>query len=708
MKNLSLHALIAIARRKGLDFSIDQLLQEFDQQNLQPADIVRAAKSIGLYSTVKEVDSLQIGDLGAVFPLLCFLKHGDAGILAGVVGTGSDRRFALINPQTGQLRELPLIEFDALYAGKALLLKAASDERDPSEKFSLRWFIPQILKQKKAFGQIALATLALGLVGLGVPLFTQQVIDKVLVHQNMATLVVLTIAVSLAIVFEVAFEAIRTYLQNAAVRKIDLRLNLDTFKHLLNLPIEYFETRAAGLIVRQLQQVTVIRGFLTGSIFFTALECVMFIIFLPILMIYSIELTLVVIAFSVLMAALTYSLVGPFRRRLEKTAAIESQRQGMLVESVHGVRTVKALALERVQHKAWEGMSANVMNLAFGVLQISMVANGLTSLLQRFMTVGIIVVGSFLVLDGALSLGMLIGFQMLSARITGPIGMLVGLIHEYQQIAVATGMVADFMDKPQEMQGKNGVRSKIRGSITFDGLGFRYPSASTKALDNFSLDIKEGEVIGLVGKSGSGKSTIAKLLQGLYFAQEGVLRIDNVDIREYELTSLRKQVGIVLQDSFLFKGTIRENILAARPAATHEHIVAAARAAGADEFIEKLPKSYDTLIEESASNLSGGQKQRIAIARAIIAGPKILIFDEATSALDPETESIVMKSLKELSHNRTVVLISHRLATLTTCDRIAFLENGVLLNVAPHNQLLEICPPYKHLWGQQNTYHLGA
>jgi ATP-binding cassette, subfamily B, bacterial HlyB/CyaB len=379
-----------------------------------------------------------------------------------------------------------------------------------------------------------------------------------------------------------------------------------------------------------------------------------------------------------------------------------------LVESVHGVRTVKALALERVQHKAWEGMSANVMNLAFGVLQISMVANGLTSLLQRFMTVGIIVVGSFLVLDGALSLGMLIGFQMLSARITGPIGMLVGLIHEYQQIAVATGMVADFMDKPQEMQGKNGVRSKIRGSITFDGLGFRYPSASTKALDNFSLDIKEGEVIGLVGKSGSGKSTIAKLLQGLYFAQEGVLRIDNVDIREYELTSLRKQVGIVLQDSFLFKGTIRENILAARPAATHEHIVAAARAAGADEFIEKLPKSYDTLIEESASNLSGGQKQRIAIARAIIAGPKILIFDEATSALDPETESIVMKSLKELSHNRTVVLISHRLATLTTCDRIAFLENGVLLNVAPHNQLLEICPPYKHLWGQQNTYHLGA
>lgn len=708
MKNLSLHALIAIARRKGLDFSIDQLLQEFDQQRLQPADIVRAAKSIGLYSSVKEVTAEDLPGLGPVFPLLCFFKGGAAGILAGITPGSTANRYAVIDPGNGQLRELSLEDFQSLYSGKVLLLKPSSDERDPSDKFDLRWFIPQILRQRKAFGQIALATLALGLVGLGVPLFTQQVIDKVLVHQNMATLVVLTIAVVLAIIFEVAFDAIRTYLQNAAVRKIDLRLNLDTFKHLLNLPIEYFETRAAGLIVRQLQQVTVIRGFLTGSIFFTALECVMFVIFLPILMVYSIELTLVVLAFSVLMAALTYSLVGPFRRRLEKTAAIESQRQGMLVESVHGVRTVKALALERVQQKNWEGMSANVMNLAFGVLQISMVANGLTSLLQRLMTVGIIVVGSFLVLNQDLSLGMLIGFQMLSARITGPIGMLVGLIHEYQQIAVATGMVADFMDKPQEMAGKNGVRSTIKGAITFDHLGFRYPSASSKALDGFSLDINEGEVIGLVGKSGSGKSTIAKLLQGLYFAQEGVLRIDNVDIREYELTSLRKQVGIVLQDSFLFKGTIRENIQAARPSATHEHIVAAARAAGADEFIERLPKSYDTMVEESATNLSGGQKQRIAIARAIIANPKILIFDEATSALDPETEAIVMRSLKDLSENRTVVLISHRLTTLTTCDRIAFLENGLLLNVAPHHELLRVCAPYRHLWEQQNTFHLGA
>jgi ATP-binding cassette, subfamily B, bacterial HlyB/CyaB len=708
MKSIALHALIAIARRKGLDFSIDQLLQEFGKDSLGPAELVRAAKSIGLDAVVNEVKPEELANLGPVFPLLCILNKGDAAILAGIVQAESGLRFALIHPQTGQVRELTQAQFETVYAGLVLMLKPTHEERLPGERFNLGWFVPQILKQKKAFTQIAVATFALGFVGLGLPLFTQQVIDKVLVHQNMSTLTVLTIGVLLAIVFEVAFEAIRTYLQNAAVRKIDLKLNKDTFKHLLNLPIEYFETRAAGLVVRQIQQVTTIRSFLTGSIFFTALECVMFVIFLPILLLYSVELTLVVLSFSVLMALLTYSLVGPFRRRLEKTATIESQRQGMLVEAVHGVRTVKALALERGHNKTYEDMTAKVMNLAFGVMQISMVANSLTTLLQRLMSVGIIVVGSFLVLDGGLTLGALIGFQMLSARVTGPIGMLVGLIHEYQQIAVATGMVADFMDKPSEMGSRSGLRSKIKGRISFDQLGFRYPSASSKALSDFSLDIAEGEVIGLVGKSGSGKSTIAKLLQGLYFAQEGVMRIDNIDIREYDLTTLRKQVGIVLQDSFLFRGTIRENIQAARPAATHEMIVAAAQAAGADEFIEKLPKSYDTLIEESASNLSGGQRQRIAIARAIIANPRILIFDEATSALDPETEAVVMRSLNQLSQNRTVVLISHRLATLTTCDRIAFLENGVLLNVAPHKELLEICEPYRHLWGQQSSFHLGA
>jgi ATP-binding cassette, subfamily B, bacterial HlyB/CyaB len=702
----SLHCLVAIAKRKGIDFSIDQLLREYPRSVSDKATLAEAARSIGLSAEVCEVPATEIRSLGAVFPVICFLRDGDATILAGTV-TGSDleQRFALVDAKTGRIDEVSLTDFLGIYEGSLLLVRAAvAEEHHVKEKFGLRWFLPEILKQKSAFTQILVASLALSFVGLGVPIFVQQLIDKVLVHQNMSTLFVLTVGVSFAILFEAAFTFIRTYLTNAATRKIDLNLNKETFSHLLSLPIQYFEGRAAGLITRQVQQIQIIRGFLTGAIFFTLIEVGIFFIFLPILLAYSVPLTLVVLSISVIMALLTYSLVGPFRRRLEAVAKVESARQAMLVESVHGIRTVKALALERGQVQSWEDKTATSLNLLFSVMQISNIANSMNSVLQRVMTVGVMTVGAFLVIDKEISLGALIGFQMLSARVTGPISMLVGLIHEYQQIAVAVGMVGDVLDKPSEMYGRAGLRSRLRGTITFDGIGFRYPSANERAIDRFSLDIQAGEMVGLVGRSGSGKSTIAKLMQGLYFPQEGVIRYDNVDIREYDLTSLRQQVGIVLQDSFLFRGTIRDNILVALPSATHEQIVMAARASGADEFIERLPQSYDTLVEESATNLSGGQRQRIAIARALISNPRILIFDEATSALDSETEMIVMDSLKTIAQNRTVIIISHRLSTLTRCHKIAYLEQGQILACAPHPELLRTCAPYKSLWDKQQNY----
>jgi subfamily B ATP-binding cassette protein HlyB/CyaB len=419
-------------------------------------------------------------------------------------------------------------------------------------------------------------------------------------------------------------------------------------------------------------------------------------------MAYSVALTGVVFAFALVMALITYSLVGPFRRRLEKTAQIESDRQGMLVESVHGMRTIKALALERSQKNTWEVKTAKVMNLLFDVLQISNVAEAISGILQKSQTVVIMVVGCYLVIDGHLTLGTLIGFQMLSARVTGPIAMLVGLIHEYQQVAVSAGMLADIMDKPREKSGGVGLRPVIKGRIDFEQVSFRYPSSQKNVLERLMLRIDEGELIGLVGKSGSGKSTLAKLLQALYMPQEGIVRVDGIDLREFDIEHLRREMSVVLQDSFLLRGTIRENIAASRPTATMEDIIAAARYAGAAEFIEQLPQSYDTLIEENASNLSGGQRQRISIARALISRPRILIFDEATSALDPETESIVMSSLSEIAKGRTVLMISHRLSTLTRCHKIAFMEAGAVTHYAPHAELLTICAGYAQLWKQQN------
>lgn len=703
--NTVLASLLAVARRHGLNPSQARLSEQYGSAP-DFDDLIKLAREVGLHASVKEINWEELTRLGNVYPIIIEQIDKEAAIVPGLKNIGSeDYNVAYLSPKTTKIETLTREEFKEKWSGRVALLRRAEKEGDRAvrKKFDLTWFLPEILKEKKAFRDIAVATFALGFVGIAVPIFTQQVIDKVMVHQNISTLIVLTIGVLIAILFEAIFGFVRTYLLTAATRKIDLRLSRQAFTQLLSLPIEYYESRTAGLIVRQIQQVEKVRGFLTGSIFFTALESVMFVIFLPILMTYSIALTGVVVAFSILMALVTYSLIGPFRRRLDKTAAIESQRQGMLVETVHGMRTIKALALERSQRKIWESRTAKVMDLVFDVTQISNVAGTVSGILQKLQTIGIMVVGCYLVLDSQISLGTLIGFQMLSQRVTGPIGMFVSLIHEYQEVAVSAGMLGDIMDSPPERPGGVGLRPQIKGKIEFQKIRFKYTSSPRYAIDGLDMTIKEGQLIGLVGKSGSGKSTIAKLLQALYLPQEGIIRVDGIDIREFDIEHLRREMSVVLQDSFLLRGTIRENIAAARPSASMEDIINAARYAGATEFIEQLPQSYDTLIEENAANLSGGQRQRIAIARALISKPKILIFDEATSALDPETESVVMQSLSEIAKDRTVLIISHRLATLTRCDKIAYLDSGKVTHFEPHDRLLKVCPGYEHLWSQQ-TY----
>lgn len=702
-------SLVAVARRHGVDTTLDHLVREFGAQDPPPELLLKATRSLPVEASLVDLSWEELTALSGVFPFMALKTNGSVVIVAGIKAPRTPEeghKLAVLEPPEAAIRELSQSEYEEACTGQVILVKKKKTDESKKEDFGMRWFIPEILKQKIVFRDIAVATFMLGIVGLGTPIFTQQVIDKVMVHHNMSTLVVLTIGVIILIFFESVFTYIRTYLLNAATRKIDLRLSRETYNHLVSLPLQYFECRSAGIIVRQLQQVGTIRNFLTGSIFFTALEAVMFVIFLPILMLYSVSLTLVVLAISLVMAGLTYILIDPYRKRLEKVATVESVRQGMLVETVHGVRTVKALATESSSRKLWEQRTANTMDLLFDVMTISNVAGALTQFLQKFMTIAIMVVGSFLVIEQHITLGVLIGFNMLAGRVTGPIAMLVGLIHEYQQVKVSANMLADIMNSEIEPKTNAGLRPQIQGKIDFEAVTFRYPGSSVAALDRLSFGIQAGEIIGVVGKSGSGKSTLAKVLQALYLPQEGVIRLDGIDIREFETAHLRRQVGVVLQDSFLFRGSVRENIAAARPSSTLDEIIAAANAAGAAEFIEKLPQSYDTVIEENATNLSGGQRQRIAIARALVGRPRVLIFDEATSALDPDSETVVMQSLATIAKGRTVIMISHRLSTLVGTDRIAFMQEGKLLNMAPHKQLLQECEPYKKLWLQQNGHLL--
>ena len=540
---------------------------------------------------------------------------------------------------------------------------------------------------------------------LASPIFFQLVIDKVLTHQSETTLWVLAAGIALALAFDSIFGYLRQMLTLAATNKIDMRLTRRTFAHLLSLPIDYFETTTAGVVTRHMQQLEKIRNFLTGRMFFTALDTMALIIFLPILFAYSVKLALVVLLFTALIAAVIGGMVPTYQRRLNALYTAEGQRQAMLVESIHGMRTVKALAIEPSQRRIWDQRSAEAITMHFRVGRVSITGNAITDFLGKLLPVVIIVLGAQQVFDQTLSVGALIAFQMISGRVTGPLIAMVGLVNEYQETALSVRYLGEVMNRqPEGRVGAGGLRPQLDGEISFDQVSFTYPGATGAALNKASFTIPAGSVVGIVGRSGSGKTTLTKLIQGLYPLQEGLVRFDKVDAREIDLSHLRRQIGVVLQENFLFRGTVRENLSATKPDASFEEIVAAAQAAGADEFIERMPKGYDTLLEENAANLSGGQKQRLSIARSLLSKPSILILDEAASALDPESESIFIRNLSRIAVGRTVVMISHRLSTLVNAHAILVMQNGQLVDSGRHSDLLERCETYQSLWNQQTSH----
>jgi ATP-binding cassette subfamily B protein len=540
---------------------------------------------------------------------------------------------------------------------------------------------------------------------LASPIFFQLVIDKVLTHQSETTLWVLGAGIVIALIFDAIFGYVRQLLTLAATNKIDMRLTRRVFSHLLTLPIDYFETATAGVITRHMQQLERIRGFLTGRIFITGLDAIALFIFVPILFFYSVQLALIVLVFTAMIAAIIVAMLPTYQRRLSALYNAEGQRQAMLVETIHGMRTVKALAIEPSQRKYWDQRSAEAITMHYRVGKISITGNAITDFLGKLLPVVIIVIGAQQVFDQTLSVGALIAFQMISGRVVGPLIAMVGLVNEYQETALSVRMMGEVMNRtPEGRADAGGLRPTLVGDISFDAVTFRYPGATTTALDKASFNIAAGSVIGIVGRSGSGKTTLTKLIQGLYPLQEGLIRFDGIDAREFDLSHLRRQIGVVLQENFLFRGSIRENLCVTKPDATFEEIVAAAQTAGADEFIERMPQGYDTLLEENAANLSGGQKQRLSIARSLISNPRILILDEAASALDPESETIFINNLSRIAVGRTVIMISHRLSTLVNAHTILVMQNGKLVDSGPHKELLTRSETYSNLWHQQTSH----
>jgi ATP-binding cassette, subfamily B, bacterial HlyB/CyaB len=648
--------------------------------------------------------------LGSAYPCLGIRRSGGWIIITQAFASHDGTRFVgVMDPVTEAegVKLVPWAELEPDWSGVTILCKRVYSLFDESQPFGFRWFLPEIFRNAKLFRGVALAAIMSNLIGLGIPLLFQVMVDKVITHHSQQTLLVVVLVYLALISFDGMFSYVRQQLMLIASNKIDARLSSRTFQHLLGLPLSFFETSAAGILARNMQQTEKLRHFLTGRLFQVMLDAVALPVLIILLAFYSGLLTMVVLGFSLAIAAVIGGMVPIFREALNRLYESEAGRQAHLIETLYSMRAVKSLVLEGARQKIWDHRIAQSLRRYYNVGRISALGNVATTGLEKLMQISILAIGAYEVFSGNLSLGALIAFNMLSGRATGPLVQIVALINEYQEAALSVRMLGTVMNAPQERSADavRPARPTITGAMTFDNVSFRYNALANPALSRINFTIAEGEVIGVVGRSGSGKTTITRLIQAIHAPQEGLIQLNGVDVRHIDLSHLRRSIGVVLQENLLFRGTIRENIAAARPEASLVEVLEAARMAGADEFIERLPLSYDTFVEENASNFSGGQRQRIAIARALLTRPRFLVFDEATSALDPESEAIIQTNLSEIARGRTMLIVSHRLSSLVRSDRIMVLERGELVDFAPHSVLLERCEIYRHLW-QTQTQHI--
>ena len=746
-RHTALFALGAIVRQNRDHFEIGRILHDYAISEDEPKLrlLSKIADELNYRNKILRLSWEKLHKMGSTFPFLLFTKEGKTVVACGVkeelppppepeftaaegiaednvidVTPGNEEKpeaektgkqpaktftLAIWDPtaEEGKRQSVKFItqeEYAERFSGKAMLLKRRYSLIDENQPFGLRWFIPEFYRQRSLLFQVAVAILAISLLGLVIPLFFQLVVDKVLVHESRNTLQVLGIAVMAMLLFNSILEYTRSYFLLFATNRIDIRLATKTFAKLLSLPVDFYERISSGVLIKHMQQTEKIRSFLSGSLFFSLLELLSLVIFLPILLLYSVKLTLVVLAFTLAMALVIASLIKPFQTRLEELYMAEGKRQGMLVETIHGIRTVKSLALEPTQQRKWNDTAAYAITRYFRVAKISITAKTLSGFLEKSMFVAIVWIGALSVFDHTLSVGALIAFQMLSGRITGPLVHIIGLIHEYQQTLLSVRMLGVVMNCPEESVGGT-LSHKLRGELSIENVTFQYTPDTPQVIKGVNLHLTPGMTVGLVGRSGSGKTTLTKLIQGLYPLQGGIIKYDGIDIREIDRASLRSNIGIVLQDNYFFHGTVRENLALTKPQATMEEIIYSARMAGADEFIQKMPKGYETVLEENASNLSGGQRQRLAIARALLPNPRFLIFDEATSALDPESETLIRKNLKLIARDRTMFIISHRLSILCRADKIVVMDQGAFAEEGTHHELLKKGGIYADFWQQQ-------
>ncbi|MDE5443900.1 type I secretion system permease/ATPase [Bradyrhizobium sp. CSA207] len=693
-------ALVMMLRFHGVAVDPERIRHQFGGV-VRIAEMLRCAKELGLRARVVRTNWSRLS--GLPMPALAILREDKFLIF----GKASEDKVIALEPGRPQPVIMSRMEIEAAWDGSVILMTRRASLSDLARRFDITWFLGAIHKYRRLLTEVLAASFCLQLFALVSPLFFQVVIDKVLVHQSMRTLDVLAVGLVAIALFETVLGILRTYLFSHTTNRIDVELGARLFRHLLALPIGYFQARRVGDSVARVRELENIRNFLTSSALTLIIDLFFATIFIAVLFLYSPALTWIVLFSLPIYVGISAAATPLFQRRLDEKFQRGAENQAFLVESVTGIETLKAMAVEPQMQRRWEQQLAGYVAASFRVISLANVASQSVQFVSKLVSAAILYFGARLVISGDLTVGELVAFNLLAGRVSAPVLRLAQTWQDFHQARLSIARLGDILNtetEPVYNPGKMALAA-IRGHITFEHVTFRYRIDGPEILRDVHFHVPANQIIGIVGASGSGKSTLAKLVQRLYIPERGRVLVDGIDVAQVDPAWLRRQIGVVLQDNVLFNCSIRDNIAFADPATSTERVIEAATMAGAHNFILQLPQGYDTTVGERGNSLSGGQRQRIAIARALVTDPRILILDEATSALDYESEHIVQQNMAKISQGRTVLIIAHRLSALRMADRIITIEDGRLIEDGSHQELINRGGRYSKLYRLQTGFH---